>query len=142
MRRVAYLFQDFALFPHLTVRQNIAFSAVHGILNPRVRIANKDVDYWLNAFELTPMQHQLPGEISGGQRQRVALARALINRPTALLLDEPFSSLDTELRKRMRGELADLQERINVPLILITHDPEDVKVFGREVVRLENGRVV
>lgn len=140
-RSMAYLFQDYALFPHLTVRQNIAFGAVRGFLNPKANEKNEKVDYWLDAFHLTPIAHQYPDEISGGQRQRTALARALVVQPRALLLDEPFSALDPGLRVRMRRELDELQRRLNVPMILITHDPEDVRVFGDHVICFNDGRV-
>lgn len=140
-RQLAYLFQDYALFPHLTVRQNIAFGAVRGCLNPRSNEKNETVDYWLDAFRLTPIAHQYPDEISGGQRQRTALARALIVKPRALLLDEPFSALDPVLRTRMRRELDELQLRLAVPIILITHDPEDVRVFGDHVICFNEGHI-
>lgn len=140
-RGVAFLFQNYALFPHLTVRQNIAFSVRRGLLNPSTKIAHKAVDYWLDNFGLTAIQHQRPHELSGGQRQRTALARALVTEPRALLLDEPFSALDPDLRAHMRKELRELQERLAVPLILITHDIEDVKVFANETLCLKDGRI-
>lgn len=140
-RGVAFLFQNYALFPHLTVRQNIAFSVHRGLLNPSTKIAHKAVDYWLDNFGLTAIQHQRPHELSGGQRQRTALARALVTEPRALLLDEPFSALDPDLRAHMRKELRELQERLAVPLILITHDIEDVKVFANETLCLKDGRI-
>ncbi len=139
-REVAYLFQDYALFPHLTVRQNIAFPLSRSWLNPRRHKRHEAVDYWLDAFRLGPMAHQFPGELSGGQRQRTALARALVSEPRALLLDEPFAALDPELRSAMREELSDLQRRLQVPMVLITHDPEDVAAFGGDVFRLRDGR--
>lgn len=138
-RRMAYLFQDYALFPHLSVRQNIGFGLARGWLNPRERHRHAAVDYWLEAFELRPVAHQFPAELSGGQRQRVALARALVAQPRALLLDEPFAALDPALRISMRGELDALQRRLQVPMILITHDPEDAQVFGDQVLLLRDG---
>lgn len=141
VRKVAYLFQDYALFPHLTVRQNVGFGLVHGILNPRPHHHDKAVDYWLDAFHLTDLAHQLPDELSGGQRQRVALARALVIHPRALLLDEPFAALDPALRVRMRAELDELQRRLEVPMVLITHDPEDVRTFGGHPLRLHDGMI-
>lgn len=140
-RQVAFLFQNYALFPHLSVRQNIAFSLRRGIFNPRSNMTNKAVDYWLDNFGLEPVQHQRPHELSGGQRQRTALARALVTEPRALLLDEPFSALDPDLRIHMRKELRELQERLAVPLILITHDVEDVKVFAEQTLCLKDGQI-
>jgi len=140
-RRIAYLFQDYALFPHLNVRQNIAFGLKRGWWNPSKHVAHADIDYWLNAFDLKPVARQYPAQLSGGQKQRVALARALIPHPQLLLLDEPFSALDMALRQRMRQELADLQSRLDIPMILITHDPDDVAMFGDQVVNLREGIV-
>lgn len=140
-REVAYVFQDYALFPHLTVRQNIAFSLAGGWVNPRQTHQHEAVDYWLDAFQLGHLADQLPSELSGGQRQRTALARALVAKPRALLLDEPFSALDPTLRITMRGELDELQQRLQVPMVLITHDPEDAAVFGDHVLTLHDGRL-
>ena len=140
-RRIAYLFQDYALFPHLNVRQNIAFGLKRGWWNPSKHVAHADIDYWLNAFDLKQVARQYPGQLSGGQKQRVALARALIPHPQLLLLDEPFSALDMALRQRMRQELADLQSRLDIPMVLITHDPDDVAMFGDQVVNLREGIV-
>jgi molybdate transport system ATP-binding protein len=140
-RRIAYLFQDYALFPHLNVRQNIAFGLKRGWWNPSKHVAHTDLDYWLNAFDLTQVARQFPAQLSGGQKQRVALARALVPHPQLLLLDEPFSALDMALRQRMRQELADLQSRLDIPMVLITHDPDDVAMFGDQVVSLHEGLV-
>ncbi|MBE7421366.1 MAG: ATP-binding cassette domain-containing protein [Zoogloeaceae bacterium] len=140
-RKVAYLFQDYALFPHLTVRQNIGFGLAGGLFNPRAGRRHEAVDYWLDAFHLEHLAHQFPGELSGGQRQRTALARALVARPQALLLDEPFAALDPALRVRMRAELDELQHRLGVPMILITHDEDDVRAFGEHVHCLQDGQI-
>ena len=140
-RQVAYLFQDYALFPHLNVRQNIAFGLARGWANPRAHIQHVAVDYWLDAFDLRPVAQQFPDELSGGQRQRTALARALVSEPKALLLDEPFAALDPELRVAMRDELDALQRRLQVPMVLITHDPEDARVLGEHVVQLRGGAI-
>ncbi len=138
-RNVAYLFQDYALFPHLSVRQNIAFGLARGWLNPRQDHDSAAVDYWVDAFHLDEVAHQAPHELSGGQRQRTALARALVAQPRALLLDEPFAALDPALRVTLRAELDALQRRLQVPMVLITHDPQDVAVFGGQVLHMRNG---
>ncbi|RJG20995.1 ATP-binding cassette domain-containing protein [Massilia cavernae] len=140
-RRVGYLFQDYALFPHLNVRQNIAFGLSRRWFNPSKDTHSEAVDYWLDAFRLQHLAHQLPAEISGGQRQRVALARALVTRPSALLLDEPFAALDPALRVHLHGELDQLQRHLQIPMVLITHDPSDAEVFGDHIVHLRDGAV-
>ncbi|GAB7526551.1 ATP-binding cassette domain-containing protein [Paraburkholderia sp. 2C] len=140
-RKLAYLFQDYALFPHLNVRQNIAFGLHGGWINPRRRVAHAELDHWLDALDLKSVAGNHPAQLSGGQKQRVALARALVARPRLLLLDEPFSALDGALRERMRRELSDLQTRLDIPTLLITHDPDDVAFFGDQVVQIYDGGV-
>ncbi|WP_343722708.1 ABC transporter ATP-binding protein [Herbaspirillum seropedicae] len=140
-RNVAYLFQDYALFPHLSVAQNIAFGLARGCFNLRRPAQHPAVAKWLRAFELDDIPHSRPAQISGGQRQRVALARALVAEPDILLLDEPFSALDLSLRERMRAELAELQAQLQVPMLLITHDPADVEALGQTVFELRDGRL-
>ena len=141
-RRLAYLFQDYALFPHLTVSQNISFGLRSGWSNPRRRRLAEAARRWVDAFELQPILDSYPGEISGGQKQRVALARALALEPRALLLDEPFSALDVTLRRKMRQELAALQRQLDIPMILITHDPDDVAELADEVFEIRAGAIV
>jgi len=140
-RGFGYLFQDYALFPKLNVRQNIAFGLQHGWRNPSAKVSSGPVEHWLRAFELGDVAAQKPSELSGGQRQRTALARALVHSPRALLLDEPFSSLDPELRERMRGELDELLQRIDIPVLMITHDPDDLDWFGDEALYLRDGEI-
>ena len=140
-RGFGYLFQDYALFPKLNVRQNIAFGLSHGLRNPSTKVDGAAVDRWLRAFELVDVAGQRPTELSGGQRQRTALARALVHSPRALLLDEPFSALDPELRERMRSELDELLQRIDIPVLMITHDPEDLNWFGDESLYLRDGMI-
>jgi len=134
-RRLGFLFQEYALFPHLTVRQNVAFSRRAGWRNPAPDHADAEVERALDVAGLTP------DRISGGQRQRTALARTVVSAPRALLLDEPFAALDAALRRRLRGELVDLQARLDIPMLLITHDEEDVAAFAGDVVQIEAGRV-
>ena len=141
-RRLAFVFQDYALFPHLTVRQNIAFARRRGLLNPPRRVDDPQVERWLGAFHLEAVAGLYPHQISGGQRQRTALARALVGEPAALLLDEPFAALDKPLRRRLRDELRDLQAQLGLPMLLITHDDDDLRVLADEVVVIDGGRVV
>ena len=144
-RRLAFVFQDYALFPHLTVRQNIAFARHRpgrGWLNPPHSVVDTTVDRWVEAFHLQAVAGHYPHQLSGGQRQRTALARALVNDPEALLLDEPFAALDKALRQRLREELRDLRAELRIPMLLITHDDDDVRVLADEVVHLHAGRVV
>ncbi|MFT0532783.1 sulfate/molybdate ABC transporter ATP-binding protein [Castellaniella hirudinis] len=147
-RRLAYLFQDYALFPHLTVRQNIAFGLRKGCLNwhawpwRQSRALPEQALRWVRAFQLDGLLDRYPLALSGGQRQRVALARALSIDPGLLLLDEPLSALDIGLRTQMRAELAQLQRDIDIPTVLITHDPADVQALADEVFHIARGRVV
>jgi len=140
-RRLAYVFQDYALFPHLTVRQNIAFAASKGWRNPSRASATARVDEWIERFHLQALVDHFPHQISGGQRQRTALARALVNEPAALLLDEPFAALDRHLREQLRQELLELQTQLRLPMLLITHDDEDMAELAEQVVHLAAGRV-
>uniref|UniRef100_UPI00333F974E sulfate/molybdate ABC transporter ATP-binding protein n=1 Tax=Castellaniella defragrans TaxID=75697 RepID=UPI00333F974E len=141
-RRLAYLFQDYALFPHLTVRQNIGFGLTRGWLNRyRRRPLPASAQRWVEAFHLEALLDHYPAQLSGGQRQRVALARALSTDPGLMLLDEPLSALDADLHARMRQELAQLQAQIDIPTVLITHDPEDVDELADEVFHIRQGRI-
>lgn len=142
VRGVAYLFQDYALFPHLTVAQNIGFGLGHGWLNPSRRARDKRVQRWIDAFELGAVANSYPSRISGGQRQRVGLARALAAEPRLVLLDEPFAALDPDLRGRMRAELLALQCRLDLQLLVITHDPADVEVLDGHTIEVRDGRIV
>ncbi|MFZ2089952.1 MAG: ATP-binding cassette domain-containing protein, partial [Desulfobaccales bacterium] len=140
-RRVGYVPQDYGLFPHLPVGENIGFGLRQGWSK---RLSRKDwrrVEELLAVFELRELKDAFPGEISGGQRQRVALARALILQPQILLLDEPFAALDGFLRAAMRRVLLEVQARFRIPVILITHDPEDVNTLAQTVVVYDLGRV-
>lgn len=141
-RGLAYVFQDYALFPHLTVLQNIGFSLRSGLFNPQRDLRHEAAARWLKAFGLEEVAHQYPAQLSGGQRQRTALARALVCEPRALLLDEPFAALDRPLRARLRSELKELQVQLALPTILITHDEEDIACFADEVLSIEEGRIV
>ncbi len=140
-RRIGYVFQDYALFPHLTVFQNLAFG-LKGSWKGCLPNQNRQlVEEFLDTFEISHLAPMFPLDLSGGQKQRVALARALITRPQLLLLDEPFSALDVLLQERLRGEIRQLLSRFDIPLIMISHDPEDIKFFADTVVTYEAGKV-
>ncbi len=145
-RGFGFLFQDHALFPHLDVRQNIAFGLCKGWRNPRQGALDAQgeaaVAHWLDALDLKAVARQRPAELSGGQRQRTALARALVAAPRALLLDEPFSALDPALRERTRQALDALLARIDIPVLMITHDPADLARFGDALLQLRGGSIV
>ncbi|GGC67864.1 sulfate/molybdate ABC transporter ATP-binding protein [Undibacterium terreum] len=140
-RKVGFLFQNYALFPHLNVQQNVGFGLHGGWRNPGRHQQDERVAHWLKMFELEAVAGQYPHQLSGGQQQRTALARALASDPRALLLDEPFAALDSGLRNRMRHELMELRSRLKIPLIMITHDSEDVRLFGDEVLEIRDGRI-
>ena len=140
-RAVGYVFQDYALFPHLTVEENIGFGLTRWWQRKLPVDAARRVKDLLHLFELRGFNRAYPGQLSGGQRQRVALARALIRHPDVLLLDEPFAALDPLLRERMRSELLAIRSMFKVPMLVITHDPEDVSVLADTVVVVSEGRL-
>jgi molybdate transport system ATP-binding protein len=137
-RRLGYLFQHHALFPHLDVAGNVAFG-LHRLARPR-RVAR--VRELLTLVGLEGFEGRRPGELSGGEQQRVALARALAPEPRLLLLDEPFSALDMEIRLRLLDELKALHRRTGVPMLLVTHELEEVRRLAHWVVRYRKGSVV
>ena len=136
-RQVGLMFQDYALFPHLTVAQNIAFGLQHGWHNPSNRNPAESVLLWLERMQLQHISGHYPHQISGGQKQRTALARACITRPKWLLLDEPFSALDADLRQQMRQLVGELQSELSVPMLIISHDSADTQALADEVLYME-----
>jgi molybdate transport system ATP-binding protein len=139
-RDIGYVPQDYALFSHLSVADNIGFGLPRRWPWGLKESDRRRVAEFLEIFELSDMGKGLPRNLSGGQRQRVALARALICRPQLLLLDEPFAALDGFLRAHMRRLLLEVQARFHLPIILITHDPEDVATLAQTLVVYEMGR--
>jgi ABC-type sulfate/molybdate transport systems ATPase subunit len=139
-RNVGMVFQEYALFPHLDVRANVAF----GLRARRLGTAEceRRVTRTLERLEIGELARRRVGEVSGGQRQRVALARALVTEPDALFLDEPLSALDPQTRERVRGELAQVLADVHVPTLLVTHDEADRAAFPARTLRLERGRLV
>ena len=139
-RRMAMIFQSYALWPHMTVAQNVAY----GLRFAGVGRADRDrrVDEMLRAVQLAGYGARYPGELSGGQQQRVAVARALVVEPEILLLDEPLSNLDASLREEMRFEIRRLHERFAITTLYVTHDQAEAMVISDRVAVLREGRVV
>jgi ABC-type sugar transport system ATPase subunit len=138
-RSVAMVFQDLALFPHLTVAQNIGFGArARGETGPDVARATADA---ARTLDIAGLLDRRPHELSGGERQRVALARALLRQPSLFLLDEPLSSVDAELRVRLREQIKDLQRRTGVAMVHVTHDQTEAMALADRVVVMRAGRV-
>ncbi len=135
-RRVGLLDQHAGLFPHLDVRQNMAFALYRGWRNPPRDLRDERVESWLQRLHLQAQADRYPAQLSGGQRQRVALARTLLAAPSLLLLDEPFAALDRALRQDLRAELDELLEQTQLPLIIVSHDHEDVECLAQEVLHL------
>ncbi len=138
-RDVAMVFQDFALYPHLTVRENLSFG-----LKAR-RTKRKDIDERLAdvsaALDISDVLDRRPTELSGGERQRVALGRALVRRPRAFLLDEPLSNLDAELRLHARREIKVLQKEVDAVMVYVTHDQNEAMGLGDRVAIMRDGRI-
>jgi putative spermidine/putrescine transport system ATP-binding protein len=138
-RGTAMMFQNYALFPHLSVRDNIAFSLrVRGIGKAE---RYREADQVIEQVQLSALAHRLPAQLSGGQQQRVALARAIITRPRVLLLDEPLSALDEFLRLQMRSELRQMQRRLGITFIHVTHTQLEAVAVADQVVVMEKGRI-
>ena len=134
-RNVSTVFQNYALFPHLTVRGNVEF----GLKRKRATEIDKLVRGVLELVQLTGKESRTPAEISGGERQRVALARSLVLAPEVLLLDEPLSALDPNLRKQMRSELKALQRRVGVTFLFVTHDQEEAQSLSDRIAVMNRG---
>jgi putrescine transport system ATP-binding protein len=139
-RPVNMMFQSYALFPHMTVDQNIGFG-LRQEGTPRAEIRRRVADM-LGIVKLEGLEHRKPHQLSGGQRQRVALARALIKRPKLLLLDEPLGALDKKLREHTQFELVNIQERLGVTFVVVTHDQEEAMTLASRIGVMNQGRIV
>ena len=133
-RNVGYMFQDYALFPNMTVEKNISFAQ---------KEKNKaEVDKLMELFDLEILRNQHPDKLSGGQKQRVALARALAAKPSVLLLDEPLSALDFEMRLSLQHEIRKAHELLNTVTVMVSHDLQEVFHLASSVIMLKNGTVI
>jgi molybdate transport system ATP-binding protein len=137
-RPFGYVFQDLALFPHMTLKENIVYGG-KGISSSE---RNERANEMIGLFRLKGLERKLPSEISGGQKQRVALARALIRRPDLLLLDEPFSALDNPVRVEMRKTLGDIRREFRIPIVLVTHDMFEAYTMADRMIIYAGGRIV
>lgn len=139
-RRLGFVFQDLALWPHLTVRENLDF--VLGSMNLPRGDRSRRAREALARVRIEQFSARYPHQLSGGEQQRVALARAIVGEPRVLLLDEPLSSLDPQLRAELRSELAHLQQGLDLTMVYVTHDRDDAAVLADRVVDLRAGRIV
>jgi spermidine/putrescine transport system ATP-binding protein len=136
-RRVNTVFQQYALFPHLSVRDNVAYG-LRVKKTPKNEVGGR-VHQALKMVKMNEFADAKPTRLSGGQQQRVALARALVNRPQLLLLDEPLSALDANLRKQMQSELKSLQREVGITFLFVTHDQEEAMALSDRIALLRNG---
>jgi spermidine/putrescine transport system ATP-binding protein len=136
-RNVSTVFQSYALFPHLTVEENVAF----GLRERRTKDVRGPVSDALAMVQLTGKEKRLPAQLSGGEKQRVALARSLVLRPDVLLLDEPLAALDPKLRKAMRAELKEMQRQVGVTFLFVTHDQEEALSMSDRIAVMNAGKV-
>jgi ABC-type Fe3+/spermidine/putrescine transport system ATPase subunit len=141
-RSVNTVFQNYALFPHLSVRGNIEFGLAHPSAKGGARqTSSKRIAEVMDQLGLNGKESRMPSELSGGEKQRVALARALVLDPDVLLLDEPLSALDPNLRKQVRAELKDLQRRTGVTFLFVTHDQEEALSMSDQIAVMHHGRI-
>ncbi len=137
-RRIAYVFQTLALFPHLSVEENLGY----GLSDLREEDRRRRVGEILETFRVTKLRKQRPDQISGGERQRIALARSLVTEPRVLLLDEPLTGLDAELKAAIVDDLRAWNAAKRIPILYVTHSREEVDALGERVIAIENGLVV
>lgn len=134
-RSIGFVFQDYALFPTMSVRENLLFAA-------QTSEQRHNVDELIKLVELTALADRLPSTLSGGQKQRVALARALVRHPKILLLDEPLSALDSAMRLKLQDELALIHTRLGVATLLVSHDIAETVKLSNRLAQIESGKIV
>ena len=137
-RKIAFVFQNYALFPHLTVKNNI----LYGVKNKKNENNYKIFEDTVKSLNLDNLLNRYPHELSGGQQQRVALARSLVLNPKILLMDEPLSSLDTKLREKVRDELKEIQQKLKITTIYVTHDREEALSLSDKIAVIHEGKIL
>ena len=130
-RRLGFVFQDYTLFPHISVYRNVAFSAQD----------TTEVERQLKRFGIWHLRDRMPHKISGGERQRCAICQNLVRNPKVLLLDEPFSALDVENRRKLRKELKALKQELSIPIIHVTHDLNEALLLGDDIISIVRGKM-
>ena len=131
-RRIGFVFQNYALFPNMSVEENLLF----------VKNDKKLASYLLSVTELTKLKNRVPNTLSGGQQQRVSLCRALMNRPKLLLMDEPLSALDPTMRLKLQNEILILHKEFNTTTIMVSHDLNEIYKLSNRIIRLEYGKII
>ncbi len=131
-RKIGFVFQDYALFPNMSIEQNLLF------VNRDKELAKQ----LLKVTELYELRKQLPNKLSGGQKQRVSLCRAMMNRPKLLLMDEPLSALDTAMRTKLQNEILTLHKKFQTTTIMVSHDPSEIYHLSSRVILLQNGKII
>jgi ABC-type Fe3+/spermidine/putrescine transport system ATPase subunit len=138
-REIGMMFQNYALFPHMTIADNVGYGLrMRGVAKPELK---RRVAEALSLVRLTGVEDRRPHQLSGGQQQRVALARAIVHEPRLLLLDEPLSNLDAQLRDEMRGELKRLQSKIGITTVYVTHDQSEALALSDQIAVIDQGRI-
>lgn len=130
-RNVGYMFQNYGLFPHLNVEKNIKFAMKD----------NELYDILLDVLNLTDLLKRYPSDISGGEKQRVALLRTLVTKPKVLLMDEPFSALDTELKEKLYPSFRELIKSLDIPVVIITHDNDEAIILADKIIHIDKGKI-
>lgn len=139
-RSINMMFQSYALFPHMTVEENVAFGLKQENL-PRKEISNR-VDHYLELVDMIDLRKRTPNQLSGGQRQRIALARCLAKQPRVLLLDEPMAALDKRLREKTQFQLVNIQEKVGITFIMVTHDQEEAMTMSTRIGIMRGGQIL
>ncbi|MDO5707272.1 MAG: ATP-binding cassette domain-containing protein [Andreesenia angusta] len=136
-RNIGYMFQNYALFPNMTVEKNLIFG-----INKKNLGHMKYLNDLMEIFKISHLKNRYPGDISGGEKQRVALARSLTTRPKVMLMDEPFSALDTETKDILYREFLEFKKEFDIGVMLITHNDEEARYLGDRIIKIDNGKII